>query len=133
MSQQSGPRATSPEYEIFVMNADGTGQLRLTHAPGEDGFPCWSPDGKSIAFSSARHDHGQFGEDTLYQIFVMSPDGSGPRQVGEGRGQFPEWSPDGGLILVSPRGYVVTPDGSGAAQMPMPDSARDLAFADWIS
>jgi Tol biopolymer transport system component len=133
MSQQSGPPATSPEYEIFVMQANGSGLRRLTHAPGEDGYPAWSPDGKRIAFSSGRDDHGQFGEDTLYQIYVMDVNGSGQRRVSERRGQFPEWSPDGRVILVSPRGFLISPDGSASAPMPVPDIARDLAFGDWIS
>src|SRR5216117_1165506 len=31
--------------EIYVMNADGTEQVRLTNNPGLDDFPTWSPDG----------------------------------------------------------------------------------------
>jgi Tol biopolymer transport system component len=38
------------------MNADGTDVTRLTDAPGEDGWPAWSPDGPRIVFSSARDD-----------------------------------------------------------------------------
>ena len=30
--------------EIYVMNADGSGQRRLTRNPAEDLFPFWSPD-----------------------------------------------------------------------------------------
>ena len=29
--------------EIYVMNADGTGQTRLTNNPALDWFPAWSP------------------------------------------------------------------------------------------
>jgi hypothetical protein len=39
--------------EIYVMNADGTGQTRLTKDPGSDWSPVWSPDGTKIAFSRA--------------------------------------------------------------------------------
>ena len=35
--------------EIYVMNVDGTGLLRLTDNPGRDTDPAWSPDGKRIA------------------------------------------------------------------------------------
>jgi hypothetical protein len=43
-------------YEIYDTYADGSHPKRLTHAPGPDGFPDWSPDGSKIAFSSERDD-----------------------------------------------------------------------------
>ena len=36
------------------MNADGSGQTRLTDNPADDGRPIWSPDGSRIAFASDR-------------------------------------------------------------------------------
>jgi tetratricopeptide (TPR) repeat protein len=41
-------------WEIYVMDADGSGQTRLTDNPALDGGPTWSPDGKRIAFLSDR-------------------------------------------------------------------------------
>ena len=49
------------------MNADGSGQKRLTSSPGDDFGSAWSPDGKKIAFKSNRTGR--------YQIYVMSSDG----------------------------------------------------------
>ena len=45
-----------PDYntEIFVRNADGTGEVQVTDHPSIDEEPSWSPDGAEIAFSSAR-------------------------------------------------------------------------------
>ena len=40
--------------EIYVMNADGSGQRRLTNHGSNDTSPCLSPDGSKIAFSSNR-------------------------------------------------------------------------------
>jgi Tol biopolymer transport system component len=38
--------------EIYVMNADGTNQQRLTYTSAEEGWPTWSPDSRFIAFFS---------------------------------------------------------------------------------
>src|SRR6185503_764601 len=40
--------------DIYVMNADGTGQTRLTTDPEWDADPAWSPDGTRIVFTSVR-------------------------------------------------------------------------------
>ena len=41
-------------YEIYSMNADGTGQTRLTTDLSDDEFSSWSPDGSKLAFFSNR-------------------------------------------------------------------------------
>ena len=43
--------------DVFVMNADGTGQTALTNLPSLDGRPDWSPDGLKILFDSNRDDN----------------------------------------------------------------------------
>ncbi len=63
--------------EIYIMNADGSGQKRLTYLPGYDGGPFFSPDGKRIIW---RH----FSEkgDTA-DIFTMKIDGTDIRRLTE--------------------------------------------------
>lgn len=62
-SNRDGPRT-----EIYVMQADGSGQSRLTTA-GSEIEPAWSPNGQQIVFASAR-DGGKG------QIYTMNKDGS---------------------------------------------------------
>ena len=56
-----------PAYEIYVMDADGKNQQRLTNNRGDDGSPSWSSDGKRIVFSSDRDRPGQF----IFEVYVM--------------------------------------------------------------
>ena len=69
--------ARDGDYAIYVLNADGSAQTRLTeNAAGRlsNGVffqvePDWSPDGQRIVFASRRH--GSF------DIYVMNADGTG--------------------------------------------------------
>ena len=40
--------------DLYVMNADGSGQRPHTESSGQDSGPVWSPDGSTIAFLSGR-------------------------------------------------------------------------------
>jgi Tol biopolymer transport system component len=42
----------SPNGELYVVNADGSGLRRLTRSLADDEHPTWSPDGRRIAFAS---------------------------------------------------------------------------------
>ena len=68
---------TDPAYfgEIYLMNADGSGQKRLTRTPGYDGGPFFSPDGKRIIWR--RFDTNGVNAD----LYTMKPDGSDTRRL----------------------------------------------------
>ncbi len=70
------------DQEIYVMNVDGSGVVRLTDSEQSDSDPAWSPDGGRIAFDSLRDGGG---------IFVMNADGSSVVRLAEGHS--PAWSP----------------------------------------
>jgi Tol biopolymer transport system component len=105
-----------PHEDVYVVNADGSGLRRLTHDPGADFDPSWSPDGRRIAY---RHEGG--GGDSTAEIYVMNADGSQIRNLTRRPGQdhSPAWSPDGRRIaFASVRGgpmpsiWVMNADGS---------------------
>jgi len=74
-------------FEICVMNADGTGQARLTNNTIGDLTPTWSPDGTKIMFHRRVGGRGQF------QLFMINADGTGEHQVTHppGLSGFPNW------------------------------------------
>ncbi len=100
-------------FDIHVMNADGSGLVNLTNHPADDDSPAWSPDGGRIAFKSDR--------EGVSKIYVMNADGSGvTRLTGDSDGDHgPAWSPDGSRIaFYAQHGnnfdiYVMNADGSG--------------------
>ena len=116
------------DFDIWVMNADGSDQRKLTDNEALDQSPAWSPDGRQIAFISDR--------DGTDEVYVMDADGGNVRrltQTSDASESFPAWSPDGKQISFdSNRGgewdvYVMAHD--GAEPRPLTDSPGD----DWIS
>ena len=90
--------------EIYVMEANGGNQRRLTNNSDRDFSPSWSPDGKRIAFVSDRdgHVHARHGWST-YEIYVMDADGGNQQNLSNhpSNDRSPSWSPDGTRIVFS--------------------------------
>jgi Tol biopolymer transport system component len=142
MAQLAGASGNDPDYEIFVMDADGSHVRRLTRNPGSDGWPAWSPDGTQIVYASTVDDcsnsdapdcrtTGDIGP--WHDVWVMDADGTHQRRVTPEFGQFFAWSPDGRAIMVAGASslYVVRPDGSGKVDIRI-DGVPHPLFPDWI-
>ena len=132
-------------FELCVMNADGSAQARLTTNdwPREfryDRSPAWSPDGARIVFVRTS------GRD---EIWTINADGSGLRQipVATGFNDNPVFSPDGRTIafdhaddassldpdapFIAPHGIYVVGAGGGAARRITPEIGVDATDPAW--
>lgn len=95
--------------EVFVMNSDGSGLMRISNVSGAAFRPAWSPGGDKIAF---------IGDTPARCIVVVNADGSGQTCVALGVALA--WSPDGTEIA-----FHSSKDGSGSIYTIKPDGANE--------
>lgn len=78
-------------YEVYIMNPDGSEQVNMTQHPAADLEAAWSPTGEQILFVSDR--------EGTRDLYLMDADGSNVRRVfkrkTEAQRRSPAWSPDG--------------------------------------
>jgi Tol biopolymer transport system component len=112
-------------YDIYIMQADGSGVRRLTADTAIDYSPAWSPDGKMIAFRS--HHDGPA------DIYLIGVDGAGLHDLTNNPADdwAPQWSPDGTLIAFQTNRdgdweiYTIHPDGSNSVNLTNDPAADD--------
>jgi len=109
-------RGGAGNYDIWVADADGGNQRRLTTEPALDNAPAWTPDGRRIVFTSARSGRNQ--------IYVMNADGTGVRALtsGSAASQEPALSPSGEELA-----YVASREGTNWVVTAPFDSASEPA------
>jgi Tol biopolymer transport system component len=91
------------DKELYIVNADGSGQRRLTRDAMYLTIPAWSPDGRKIVFEGR----------PCCGVYVVNADGSGQRRLAR-NGHAPAWSPDGRRIAFfsDNKIYLMNADGS---------------------
>jgi eukaryotic-like serine/threonine-protein kinase len=84
--------------DIWLMDADGKNQKQLTSDAGVNVFPAASADGRYVVFDSNRG-----ANPATFNIWRAGIDGSNPRQLTQGEGEyFPVISPDGKWVVYTP-------------------------------
>jgi Tol biopolymer transport system component len=80
-------------YQLFTMNADGSGIVQVTHDPWNHDTPSWSPDGKKLAFVSDQNKHSV--------VYMMNVDGTGLERLSPENAEsiHPNWSPDSTRVI----------------------------------
>ncbi|MCA1628151.1 MAG: DUF4394 domain-containing protein, partial [Acidobacteria bacterium] len=106
-------------FDIYVMDPDGGGIIRLTDDPAEDVQPTWSPDGTQIAFVSNR--------DSNKEIYVVNASGGAATRLTNNPAEdiSPAWSPSlttGRIAFVSNRDgndevYLMNTDGTNQTNL----------------
>jgi Tol biopolymer transport system component len=116
--------------DIWIMNADGNGQRKLTDDSHSDGWPVVSPDGRYIIFVSDRSG--------ALNIWRMNADGSDAKKVSSGKiDDHPDVSPDGKWIVYDSTGdagfpavWKVPIDGGNAVQVTDKWASRPVVSPD---
>jgi len=101
--------------DLYVISANGSGEVRLTRTSEQESQPQWAPDGKEIWFSV-------FADGTS-RLYAVGADGGPSRLVGTVPGRALKLSPDGRRVLywtgtwTSMREFVSDLDGGRPSQL----------------
>lgn len=123
-------RGDTTAYHVWVANADGTGETRVTAEDGHEWLPRWSPDGSRLVVS-------RYVDDTRSVPVVMAPDGSEQVVLEDPRlhGSQVLWSPDGTRLLTVTDDWeglaVLDPTGMEPPVIIRSATGAQVWYADW--
>lgn len=145
---------------VYVMNANGSAQQRLTFSAGtiDDTQPAWSPNGGKVAFVSTRDSTTETWQETdddgnyitksrvhiNKEIYLMNSDGSGQVRLTNdlANDDAPSWSPDGTKIVwrtdrerdcCDPSAQVWMMNSDGSNQVDLSNNGNGDYVASWTS
>jgi Tol biopolymer transport system component len=129
-SQVAFARADSTrQLQLWVMNADGSGERQLTRFAADDGspqWPSWSPDGTRLAIQAGKYNRNAPTENTAHIWIIDVKSGTATKLNAHTTAyldETPSWFPDGKQIAFqSDRSgrmevWVMNADGTGAKQV----------------
>jgi Tol biopolymer transport system component len=122
--------AFNRDYDIWVMNADGTNQKNLTNTTGASEYePNWSPDGTKIVFEKWG------GELAATDLFVINADGSGLVNLTKTptlSEDFPVWAPNGRELAFTEQNdiWVMNADGTNRNNLTNTPNVTEF-MGDW--
>jgi dipeptidyl aminopeptidase/acylaminoacyl peptidase len=113
--------------DIYVLTLAGNTVKKIVEQPGPDGNPRWSPDGRSLVFSSAMGNPKFFHSNT--RLAVVPAEGGTPRSITDAFDEQPglvDWTADGvyfgGLQKTASHLFRVNPATGAVARISQDDS-----------
>lgn len=77
----------SGRWQVYLLNADGSGLRQVTRAAWDARYPAWSPDGRWLAFAGNQDGH--------WELYAIPVAGGEPLRLTSGSGDstYPTWGP----------------------------------------